>query len=470
MKKIAMTVMILISIFLIGCAGIVPRPSAFDEPLHRNISTGHPQFIAETANIQNSDSSKTAALNIYVGIPFSELKFKKIKGIKGKHQAKLDIEFRINHENGTSEYKIFKLTTPPLSYAQIADNTNKSFVYPIPYTGEPGDYILDIKVTDKIAKRSAFLQIPATITSLSPEFDISDLIIIKNLDLINTAQAISQLVPLNASALSPWNNLVCAFETYYSNQTETTLIPITVEYELRNDTKLILKKQFNTASVTTKQDIITLQINLPEEFQDGLYQLILTAHLHNPETNKRELASRTVVKTVYFASPIPRSISEMKKMVAPLKLFIPHPYTMKKNFKKARTAEEKARVLRNFWEEQGYDVMRQFYARVKYANKYYSGWRTDMGSVYTKFGPPADKEIRSDWRWVPPIKYELWHYPNYAAAHSFYFHLTNTQYNYKVFIFVDHFGINDFDFGRAGGYSKIRWHNFHELNSEIRIH
>ncbi|MDA2935727.1 GWxTD domain-containing protein, partial [Patescibacteria group bacterium AH-259-L05] len=431
--------------------------------------TGKPQFMVETINAR-SDSSTATILKIPVNIPASEFIFKKVND---KYQANYSIEFRSRHEDGTTEYQIFDNIIAVLPYAQLTDNTNKSILFPISYAGKPGNYVLDIKVTDKVAKKSDNLQIQATIIRLSPEFDISDPIIIKNLDLINTAQAISQLPPLNPSALSSWNDPVCAFEIYYPDQNKTTSLPITVEYELRNDAKLILKKQLTTASVTTKKDLIAIQINLPEEFNSGLYQLTLTAHIHNPETNKIELTSRTVVKSIRFSSPIPRSLHKMKKMVEPLIYFIPTPYEMMKNFKKAKTAEKKARILRNFWEEQGYDVMRQFYARKEYADKHYGGWRTDMGKVFVKFGPPpAGKDNVRDLRWYFPIPYEVWHYPNYAAAHTFYFFLTDTWYDYKVFIFVDRQRINDFDFGRGGGgyYNELSTHNFHEFNNVTRIY
>lgn len=465
-KIFTTTVMILILVFLIGCAGSGSYTSVFDKPLPPNISTGHPQFDVETVNIRNSDSTKTTILNIYIDIPFSELKFQKIKG---NYYAIYDIELRINHENGNSEYKIFKVRTLPLSYKQVNNNTSKKFTYTIYYEGKPGAYILDIKVTDKVAQRSAFLQIPITITRLSSEFEISDLIFVKDLNVVANAKEFSELVPFNPFLLNSWIDPVLAFEIYYPNQIKTTPIPITIECELKKDNKVIRKNQLNAISVTSEKDIIGVKIHLPEDFNNGLYELALTVYIYNIETNEKEFTSRTVIKTVYFDSLVPRSISQMKEFVKPLELFIPGPYTMMKNFEKAQTAKEKADILFDFWKEQGHDVMEQFYARVKYANQRYGGWQTDMGKVFTKFGPPLggiDKV--NDWRYMPSTKYEVWHYTNYSAIHTFYFFLTGMKYDYKVFIFVDRFGMNDFDFGRGAEYNKIREHNFYEFNNEIK--
>ena len=98
---------------------------------------------------------------------------------------------------------------------------------------------------------------------------------------------------------------------------------------------------------------------------------------------------------------------------------------------------ERSKRFLEFWSKRDPDpqtsrneLMEEYYARVEYANQnfksYVEGWRTDMGMVYVRFGPPENIE-RHPFE-VNSKPYEIWYY---------------YQLN-RQFIFVDESGFGDY--------------------------
>ena len=56
--------------------------------------------------------------------------------------------------------------------------------------------------------------------------------------------------------------------------------------------------------------------------------------------------------------------------------------------------------------------MLEFLRRVRYADQHFQhfgpGWRSDMGRIYIKFGPPDQIETRAATLQSPPV--EVWYY------------------------------------------------------------
>lgn len=87
--------------------------------------------------------------------------------------------------------------------------------------------------------------------------------------------------------------------------------------------------------------------------------------------------------------------------------------------RQAKTQEEKLRLFNAFWakvdptpDTPENELMMEYYARIEFANQnfssYFPGWKTDMGRVYIKYGPPDFIE-RQPFS-IDSQPYEIWEY------------------------------------------------------------
>ena len=86
---------------------------------------------------------------------------------------------------------------------------------------------------------------------------------------------------------------------------------------------------------------------------------------------------------------------------------------------RALAPEQQAKGWEEFWrrrdptpESGRNEAMLEFFRRVHYAEEnfqgYGPGWRSDMGRIYIKFGPPDQVETRPATAQNPPL--EVWYY------------------------------------------------------------
>jgi len=132
---------------------------------------------------------------------------------------------------------------------------------------------------------------------------------------------------------------------------------------------------------------------------------------------------------------IPSSITNLEKAIDQLRYIAqPSEYDF---IRDAKVDEERKRRFLEFWVKRDPDqstprneLMEEYYRRVEYSNKnfthYVEGWKTDMGMVYIRFGPPDNVERHPfDMNTKP---YEVWYY--YQIE--------------RQFVFVDETGFGDY--------------------------
>jgi len=87
--------------------------------------------------------------------------------------------------------------------------------------------------------------------------------------------------------------------------------------------------------------------------------------------------------------------------------------------RRAKSQEEKLKLFNAFWarvdptpDTPENELMQEYYSRVEFANQnfssYFPGWRTDMGRVYIKYGPPDFIERQPSS--IDSYPYEIWEY------------------------------------------------------------
>jgi GWxTD domain-containing protein len=91
-----------------------------------------------------------------------------------------------------------------------------------------------------------------------------------------------------------------------------------------------------------------------------------------------------------------------------------------KELRDTKGTEERIKKWRDFWKSKDptpdtpeNELMEEYYKRVKYANEYFGiydkeGYKTDLGMVYIKFGPPDEVE-RHPFE-LSSKAYQIWYY------------------------------------------------------------
>ena len=128
-----------------------------------------------------------------------------------------------------------------------------------------------------------------------------------------------------------------------------------------------------------------------------------------------------VLQSVASIAADPRSTFDVLR-------YIVEPGDESNQLEAARTEEERREFGEKFWRRRDptpdtpeNEAMDEFYRRVQYANQHFSagrtGWKTDMGRIYIKYGQP-DEVVRSPFNFDRPPE-EVWYY--YKDRRTFYF-------------------------------------------------
>jgi GWxTD domain-containing protein len=107
---------------------------------------------------------------------------------------------------------------------------------------------------------------------------------------------------------------------------------------------------------------------------------------------------------------------EFERMLEPLS-YIASPEEM--DWLRSLTAEQQAQGWEEFWRRRDpspdtprNEMQLEFFRRVRYAEHHFQGfgpgWRSDMGRIYIKFGPPDQIENRQSTATTPQL--EIWYY------------------------------------------------------------
>lgn len=414
----------LMVLFLILSTSVLFAQIEFSMPEQ---SRDYPMFDVDVFSVA-SDQEGMDKLDIFVKFVYDELQFIKTKD--DRFQA--DYVIQINIKNQAGE----EVVNEANKYELFADdfyqaNSRKLFkLHKLTYDLPPDKYKVTVLFKDLETGRIGKKEVQTELKSHSPkEISMSDIIFMDQYEV--DEKGVINLRPKVSGERYDNTKLYAFFEVYNLPENEKA----EVIYEIFNFKNKVVQK--NKQTLIGKGRITRNFIELDtQELTHGAYKVKVTL-----KYKKKKVEVEKPLK--WYWAGIPSKLTNLKEAIEELK-WIATKEEMKK-LKKAKKEEMHARFV-EFWKKRDptpgtieNELMDEYYRRIAYANENFSssfkdGWKTDMGMVYIKLGPPDDVErnpFNQDFATIPgrTIKsWEVWVY---------------YQYN-RQFVFVDENGFGDY--------------------------
>ena len=371
-----------------------------------------------------ADHKDKSRIDFYVQVPYEELRFvKEGEGFIARYAVTLTIE---NAEKKFLQDRSWSVDVRVPEFSQTISRKLYSLAYQS-LEVSPGNYQISLVVKDEHSRIGGKLTRAMLISDYNKEsLTLSDIMIVSRLT--TTAEGKSRIVPnISGNVGTEGDGFFLYFEVYDS----TASGAVTLTSKIYDQAKELLRESSREERLSTartqafmKVDSLTLPV--------GTFLVTVEAVKVGGETGP--LASTSRPFTVRW-SDIPMSITDLSKAVEQLRYVAqPSEYDFMRDA--TTDAERKTRFL-DFWNKRDPDpstprneLMEEYYQRVEYATKnfghFIEGWKTDMGMVYIRFGPPDNVERHPFDAGNKP--FEVWYYYQFE----------------RQFIFVDDSGFGDY--------------------------
>ena len=375
-----------------------------------------------------SDQPRKSRIDAYVQVPHEEIRFLKEEDhFIGRYEVTLSIfasAQQLVHE------RMWSVDVRVGDFAQTSSNR----MYSLSQRSlevDPGNYQVTVQVRDQESRKTTQTRRALLVTDFSKDsLSLSDIMLVNRLSTEGERKSIVPNISGNISRVS--DGFFLFFEAYAPSEIDS----LDVTWMVFNLKKAEVFRRNQIEAITGHKTQLFLKVdslNLPM----GTYFLTVNA-APTASRSKASLkdAKATTSRTFTVRSiDLPVAIFDLDKAVDQL-IYIARESELQ-YIREATDAEEKRKRFVEFWSKRDPDpqtprneLMEEYYARVEYANQnfkhYLEGWRTDMGMVYIRFGPPENIERHPfEYNSKP---YEIWYY---------------YQLN-RQFIFVDETGFGDY--------------------------
>ncbi|MBM4168586.1 MAG: GWxTD domain-containing protein [Ignavibacteria bacterium] len=371
-----------------------------------------------------ADDSQQSHIDFYIQVPHQQFRFVK-EGDQFVARSEIAITYR-REPDGESKEVVWSEVFAVLEF----DQTTSPKYYRLMRRGVdvlPGNYRIEVKFQDLESRKTSTITRTLHVVDFSRDsVGVSDIMIVSRLSNDGVRWNIVPNISANIAEHSE------GFFLYFEIYNRTTLDSVTLITTILNAKQEVVytAKQEELLKGSRTQSFVRVVDFLPDP---GEYRVII-------EAQPRDSAIGATVSTtsrsfVMRPSDLPITIQDIDKAVEQL-MYIARESEMQ-HMRNAREPEEKRSRLLEFWNKRDPDpqtprneLMEEYYSRVEYANKnfshYVEGWRTDMGMVYIRFGPPENVDRHPFTTNTRP--YEIWYY---------------YQLN-REFIFVDETGFGDY--------------------------
>lgn len=318
----------------------------------------------------------------------------------------------------------------------------------------PGSYTVSVEITDVLSKRSTTLQSSfKAVNSSASQFAISSVMFASSVIPRNGRFSVTPYFSEDVSALTQ-DGFYAFFETY--NAFGQGLDSLDFVYEVADSKgKQWFLSPRNRRSVAAAREQQFLKIMLPAQLPIGAYNLrILVLRLDTT----RKIGERDVVAASTRALRLDwkglgllamMKGDELMKAIRQMRYVAP-PQDISAILS-VQGEDERQRRFFEYWQRLDptpatlrNEAFEEYYQRIEYANRNFraisfgDGWMSDMGMVYTIFGPPQfTRDFRRDGRII-----WTWAYPSLG----------------REFIFVDYTGFgNDFRLTSGMPFERYRY-------------
>lgn len=351
---------------------------------HVEFTDARPNFSVDALNLAAEDPALTH-LDLYVKLTHQALQFIRTD----ERDFRADYAVAVEAYDSEGE-KVGSTSAEETLFAENYDQTNSRELFHITRLGldlEPGEYEIRVRVLDRETRKETAQSFPMSLRSYPAQgLDVSDIVY---LDYLSTdEEGRLHFRPMVQIAKEASAEILAYFEVYNVPENEDIII----SYELLDARKEDV--HVNEVTVKSRGRVTPYHIEIDGgELPPGQYQLqVDVMYGDDIVETRRELA--------WFWQGLPEEFADLHKAIEVLRYI-----ASKEEMKELQEApeEEKHDAFIQFWAErdptpgtEANELMEEYYRRIKYANDHFSGfkagWKTDMGMVYVKLGPPDNIE------------------------------------------------------------------------------
>ena len=412
---------------------------AFAQPAYQ------PEFDVDAVSVRGESAAETR-VDVYTKVPYQSLRFlSQDDGFGARYSVSVDV-YRTDAEGkveGLVRSRMWERAVDAPTYDAtqadtLYDYATQSLQLP------PGAYALEVQVEDAASNRTFVREYPLEVRSFSGAVAMSDLLLADRYD-----PAEQVLFPNVSNAIGTDRPDFTLFYEIYAERAQTLRVRYEVVKQNRERRRPAVLRPLlglppkeedeptpdfrttETLDVRAGRNPATLTLET-ERFESGEY--VFNVRLE--DANGTVLASATKDLTVRWMG-LDDQIADLESAVSQLR------YIAKDReinaIRNAATSQERFNLFRNFWDKRDptpgtrrNERMEEYYFRVSFANRNYgrfsnSGWNTDRGEVFIRFGEPDLVERHPFSYGDKP--YQIWYYNRIG----------------RRFIFVDETGFGDFE-------------------------
>jgi GWxTD domain-containing protein len=401
-RNIKGTIFLLLSLFLIQCSNTyidgIDRAGTYE------YKPGFPEVTGVTAGIVDENTDSTF-IDLTVEVVYSSLIFKRNGA---SFEANMLLEITVFTDNSQNELvKNYQYPLTASLKSQNATKSNQTFIFSKKYPHPPGDYRINISVTDLSTDKQTVRTTNAYIPD--PTDEVSH---ITNVQVFTKDSSLSnQFEPVTSYDLSNSSDSLLFRFQVTNNKAGQPLLLNTRLLKFRSDTSAARPLSYpnynpsslpyigisysNYEEISTSTRLISQPGNVSIEFyfpnlERGNYRFEVFTDNEDSELN------------LYRAREFSLKSKNYPTLRTPKELAAPLIYLMEKDEHEELMAITNASQLKQeidrFWlkniknQRKAQNVIELYYERVEEANKQFSnykeGWKTDMGMMYILFGPP----------------------------------------------------------------------------------
>lgn len=403
---------------------MIPSSLIAQADMLRAVNQTVPTFFFDALSYA-SDRSQKSRLDVYVQVPYEELRFVKQGDV---YVARYDVTMAVYlTDQRLVQERTWTVDVRTSDFAQTTSNktyslTQRSFEI------DPGTYQVSLEVQDQDSRKTSRVRKAMVVTDFKKDsLSLSDIMLVNRVSVANDRKSIVPNISGNIAQLG--EGFFVFFEIYNGPPSDSLELILRIQNAKREN---IYERSHTEATPTSKTQAFLKIENL--HLPVGTY--FVTVEALPRDEQRRGVVRATTSRTFSVRwTDIPLTITDIDKAIEQLR-YVARPSDMD-YMREGNDAEEKKRRFLEFWAKRDPDprtprneLMEEYYQRVDYATKnfshYIEGWRTDMGMVFIRFGPPDNIERRPFEMNAKP--HEIWYY---------------YQLN-REFIFVDETGFGDY--------------------------
>jgi len=366
---------------------------------------GFPRFYLDALNF-SSGSTVNSRLDVYVQIPYSELRFvKEGQQFVASYEVSADVFDEANTLkfekvwNELVQLANFSETISPQKYSLTQRN----------FTLEPGRYTLEVQVRDNESRKTLKITRRIDIRNFSVgKISLSDIMMISHLTIQGDKRTIVPNVSANVG------NVADSFYIFLEAYNRTGLDTLKFTYKILDSKNVeLLSGAFSQPVVRGRNPIFIKIDNSHVAFGDYRLAVVATPtwYIDVAEKNQdQELIALVSRPFVSRWANIPVKTGDINTAIEQLQYIATE--SQIDSINAGKTDVEKQERFLQFWKGRTNPSMEEYYSRVEYANQHFKayreGWKTDMGMVFIIFGPPSNVD-RHPFD-IDSKPYEIWDY------------------------------------------------------------